>query len=290
MNQYLLFTSHPSYDNWIRYHASTIRKCNNLIISQPHIMCPITILLDIGIKCEIVPPTRMYASMLCRVIYDPARTIRKLTTIFNTAVSLAHDPVRCLQWYKSLNRQDPISYLFLILHKPDNITYPTVDNMPNIIPKMNLSDIVDQILYITKFDIVTIQHQWSFIENIPIMVSLHHDFISFTNNDHVVADVKTFSKHMICKKVNGGYICHNFDVTEKWIDETHFDDEPDFVFSPLLRTLEFRRQQLDKISDSITLQKLITIANELGTPHTQNGKIIPRDKLIMLLRAIPMWE
>ena len=141
--------------------------------------------------------------------------------------------------------------------------------------------------------------------------------IIFTNNASICADVRYMrnTKHVRvmkhCNKILTGYVIDDMDYCDKWdvdalgeqiegvslddltidghelneVDHPQLADDP--IYSPYLRTVEFRKQCIEQTKPNLSYSKVSAIALSLGITNIQNGKRLKKCELYDWIYAVP---
>ena len=156
-----------------------------------------------------------------------------------------------------------------------------------------------------NYEIIAIR---TIIDNI-----VHNDYIMFNTDRYKDADIENISSVKHVQKIKSGVVYDTIDYCDKWdVDQladsfdnicisdltidgcslnetTHSQLADDPIFSPLLRTIEFRTNALAKAIPKLSYAKMASIALSLGISNYQNGKKLKKTQLYDYIHAIPMY-
>lgn len=139
------------------------------------------------------------------------------------------------------------------------------------------------------------------------------NYILFNTDSNKDADIENMAGIKHSQKIKTGVVHDMIDYCDKWnVDqladsfaEININDltiggcslnekkhpqlADDPIFSPLLRTLEFRKNAQERAIPKLSYAKMANVALSLGISNYQNGKKLKKTELYDHIHAIPMY-
>lgn len=326
--QYGILVCDPYFPEYVRKHyKKQMESAYRITLYHPHITCSIfKIIKWLGSSSiVIIPPSVSYCNMLNAIRNEFEHVVSELSTLFDNMSKVDNKKkwYAELDTSNEINYMFLIMHRPTFDYQNKHAKFD-IDELVRDSVHINKTEMIDHIRSIHMLDINVANalrqthlhhpHMWEYSVECEIISICHRDNeqILFTSNDQIYSDLvcNTLTKHS--QKIQTGYVFDSLDYCDKWDIaelEDNFDninttdltingcildeklhpqlaDDP--VFSPMLRTLEFRKQCIESSKPNMSYSKLAEIALSLGITHVQNGKRLKKNELYYTIQAIPI--